>query len=73
MRLRSVELELADVTPAAEFLERLWGLVPAGSSGDTRFLRGTGDHPYILALAKAAAPCVAAVTFSGSDEELDAV
>jgi len=73
MRLRSVELELADVAPAADFLERVWGLVPAGSSGDTRFLRGTGDHPYILALAKAAAPCVAAVTFAGSGEELDAV
>src|ERR1700741_2716906 len=73
MRLRSVELELADVAPAADFLERVWGLVPAGSSGDTRFLRGTGDHPYILALAKAAAPCVGAVTFAGSGEELDAV
>ena len=73
MRLRSVELELADVAAAAEFLERVWGLVPAGSSGDTRFFRGTGDHPYILSLAKAAAPCVAAITFSGSGEELDAV
>ena len=73
MRLRSVELELADVAAAAEFLERVWGLVPAGSSGDTRFFRGTGDHPYILALAKAAAPCVAAITFSGPGEELDVV
>lgn len=73
MRLRSVELELADVAPAAEFLEQVWGLVPAGTSGDTRFFRGTGDHPYILSLAKAAAPAVAAITFSGSAEELDAV
>jgi 2,3-dihydroxy-p-cumate/2,3-dihydroxybenzoate 3,4-dioxygenase len=73
MRLRSIELELPDVAQAADFLERVWGLVPAGSSGDTRFFRGTGDHPYILALAKAAAPCVAAITFSGSGEELDAV
>lgn len=73
MRLRSVELELARVAEAAEFLERVWGLVPAGSSGDTRFFRGTGDHPYILALAKAAAPYVAAITFSGSGEELDAL
>ena len=73
MRLRSVELELAGVAAAADFLERLWGLVPAGSSGETRFFRGTGDHPYILSVSKAAAPAVAAITFSGSAEELDAV
>ena len=70
MRLRSVELEIPDVAPAAEFLERLWGLVPAGSAGATRFFRGAGDHPYILSLTKAATPAVAAVTFAGSLEEL---
>jgi catechol 2,3-dioxygenase-like lactoylglutathione lyase family enzyme len=70
MRLRSVELEIPDVAPAAEFLERLWGLVPAGSAGATRFFRGTGDHPYILSLTKAATPAVAAVTFAGSIEEM---
>jgi 2,3-dihydroxy-p-cumate/2,3-dihydroxybenzoate 3,4-dioxygenase len=73
MRLRSVALELADVAPAADFLERVWGLAPAGASGATRFFRGTGDHPYILALKQAAAPAVAAITFSGSPEEIDAV
>lgn len=73
MRLRSVELELADLAPTAEFLERVWGLAPAGSSEATRFFRGTGDHPYILSLTKAAAPAVAAITFSGSDEEIQAL
>jgi len=73
MRLRSVELELARDAEAAEFLERVWGLVPAGTSGGARFFRGTGDHPYILSVTKAAAPAVAAITFSGSPEELDAV
>jgi catechol 2,3-dioxygenase-like lactoylglutathione lyase family enzyme len=73
MRLRSVELELADVGAAEYFLERLWGLVPAGAAGATRFFRGTGDHPYILSLTKAAAPAVAAITFSGSPNEVDAV
>jgi hypothetical protein len=48
MRLRSVELELADLAPAADFLERVWGLIPAGTSGATRFFRGSGDHPHIL-------------------------
>jgi len=70
MRLRSVELELADVGPAADFLERVWGLVPAGTSGATRFFRGTGDHSYILSVSKAAAPAVAAITFSGAEEQL---
>jgi catechol 2,3-dioxygenase-like lactoylglutathione lyase family enzyme len=70
MRLRSVELEIPDVAPAADFLEHLRGLVPAGSAGATRFFRGTGDHPYILSLTQAPTPAVAAVTFAGSLEEL---
>ena len=70
MRLRSVELEIPDVAPAAEFLERVWGLASAGSSGRTRFFRGSGDHPYILSLTQAAAPAVSAVTFCGPEEEI---
>lgn len=73
MRLRSVELELADVVPAADFLEHVWGLIPAGTAGRTRFFRGTGDHPYILSLTPAAQPAVAAITFAGSAEEIDTV
>jgi catechol 2,3-dioxygenase-like lactoylglutathione lyase family enzyme len=72
MRLRSVELELPDVAPAADFLGGAWGLVPTGAVGATRFFRGTGDHPYILSLTKAAAPAVAAVTFSGPPDEIEA-
>jgi catechol 2,3-dioxygenase-like lactoylglutathione lyase family enzyme len=70
MRLRSVELEIPDVAPAAEFFERVWGLAPAGSSGATRFFRGTGEHPYVLSLKKSGVPAVAAITFSGSEEEI---
>ena len=73
MRLRSVELEIPDVAAAADFLERLWGLVPAGAAGATRFFRGTGDHPYILSLTRAAAPAVTAVTFSGSEDEFQRI
>ena len=69
MRLRGVELEVPDVARAARFLENVWGLLPAGTSGATRFWRGTGDHPYILSLTEAAAPAVTAITFSG--EEID--
>jgi 2,3-dihydroxy-p-cumate/2,3-dihydroxybenzoate 3,4-dioxygenase len=71
MRLRSVELEVPDVAPGAEFLERVWGLAPAGSAGATRFFRGSGGHPYILSLTRAAAPAVTAVTFAGPPEEVE--
>ena len=67
MRLRSVELEVPDVPRAAEFLEQVWGLAPAGSSGRTRFWRGAGDHPYALSLTEASGPGVTAITFSGDD------
>jgi len=70
MRLRSVELELPDVARTAEFLTGAWGLLPAGSSGATHFFRGTGSHPYVLSITKSPAPAVAAITFSGSEEEV---
>jgi catechol 2,3-dioxygenase-like lactoylglutathione lyase family enzyme len=70
VRLRAVELEVADVGRAAEFLEGVWGLAPAGAAGKTRFWRGTGEHPYILSLTEAAAPAIAAITFSGSADEI---
>ena len=73
MRLRSVELEIPDVARAAEFLTGAWGLLPAGSSGATQFFRGTGTHPYILSITKASSPAVAAITFSGGTEEIEAV
>jgi 2,3-dihydroxy-p-cumate/2,3-dihydroxybenzoate 3,4-dioxygenase len=70
MRLRSVELELPEVAKAADFLTGAWGLLPAGSSGGTQFLRGTGNHPYILSIRRASTPAVVAITFSGKDEEI---
>jgi catechol 2,3-dioxygenase-like lactoylglutathione lyase family enzyme len=73
MRLRSVELAVPRVREAAEFLQTLWGLIPAGTRGRTQFFRGTGAHPYILAIEEAEAPAVHAIGFSGSPEEIDAV
>src|SRR5262245_27151783 len=70
MRLRSVELELVDVPQAADFLERVWGLLPAGSSGAARFWRGSGDHPYILSVSRSGAAAVGSVTFSGTADEI---
>ncbi|HET9352087.1 MAG TPA: VOC family protein [Burkholderiales bacterium] len=65
--MRSVELAIADVTAASAFLEGVWGLLPAGTSGTTRFWRGSGEHPYILSLTEARTPAVTAITFSGDD------
>jgi catechol 2,3-dioxygenase-like lactoylglutathione lyase family enzyme len=71
MRLRSVELRIPQAAAAAQFLENVWGLLPAGTaSAGTQFFRGTGDHPYILSIAEAAAPGVAAITLAGSRDEI---
>jgi len=73
MRLRSVELELPDTAGTADFLSGAWGLLPAGSSGGAQFFRGTANHPYILSITKASGPAVAAITFSGSAQEIETV
>ncbi len=71
MRLRSVELQVADAQAASDFLERVWGLVAAGRDGATRYFRGTGELPCILSVTAAAGPAVTAITFSGSEQEID--
>ncbi len=73
MRLRSVELALPQPQAAADFLQDIWGLIPAGTRGSTLFFRGTGGHPYILSLVEAAAPAVRAIEFSGTSAEVEAV
>ena len=73
MRLRSVELELPQADVAARFLAGAWGLLEAGKRGNTAFLRGTGDHAYLISVGEAVTAGVASVTFSGSNEEIAAV
>lgn len=73
MRLRSVELALPQARAAAEFLQEIWGLIPAGSKGGAFFFRGTGSHPYILALREAPTSAVLAIEFSGLPAEVAAV
>ena len=65
MRLRSVELTVADVDKAAGFFEKVWGLTRAG---DGR-LRGTAALPYIVDL-KEGRPAIASITFSGTHDEI---
>src|SRR5215211_5733427 len=71
MRLRAVELKAVDIPKAAAFLEQTWGLLEAGKRGETRFFRGTADHPYVLSLTPASSPGLEAITFAGSAEEIE--
>ena len=73
MKLRSVELEMPQPDTAAKFLTEAWGLLPAGTRGKTTFLRGTGEHAYVISLSEAATTGVASVTFSGTAEEVQGV
>jgi 2,3-dihydroxy-p-cumate/2,3-dihydroxybenzoate 3,4-dioxygenase len=73
MRLRSVELEMPQADAAVKFLTDSWGLLGAGVRGKTAFMRGTGDHAYIISATEAATPGIASVTFSGDKDEVAAV
>lgn len=73
MRLRAVELRVADVSQSADFLERVWGLREVPGGGGTRYFRGTGDHPYLVSLTGASASGIEAVTFSCSAEDVQRI
>src|SRR2546423_13444864 len=65
MKLQSVELRVADVAKTAEFLERVWGLTPAGAGK----LRGTAGLPYIIGLEQGK-PSIRSLTFCGTRAEI---
>ena len=73
MRLRSVELEMPDRAAAAAFLQTPWGLLDAGTRGNTSYLRATSDQAYTIAVTEAPKKAVASITFAGSKAEVDAV
>jgi 2,3-dihydroxy-p-cumate/2,3-dihydroxybenzoate 3,4-dioxygenase len=73
MRLRGVELQVKRADEAADFLERVWGLLPVDTRRGVRYFRGTGDHPYILSIAESESPVVTAITFAGSPQEIEQV
>lgn len=70
MKLRSIELGLSDPRAAAEFMTGVWGMRSAGAHGDTHYLRGSGNFPYLVAFEKADEPYVRSVTFVCSEERL---
>lgn len=71
MKLRSVELHTPQAEQAAQFFEQVWGLVPVDRRNGTHYLRGTGDHPYVLAVTQAAFTAVRAIDFAGPPEEIE--
>ena len=73
MRIRSVELEMPDRAAASAFLQNPWGLIDAGTRGDTTYLRTTSDHAYAIAIKDAPKNAMNSVTFSGSKTEVEAV
>ncbi len=73
MRLRSVELEMPDRAAAAAFLQNPWGLLDAGTRGNTTWLRATADQAYAIAVTEAPAKAVSSITFEGRKAEVEAV
>ena len=73
MRLRSIELNLADPAAASQFLTKIWGMADAGAVGDTRYLRGSGPFPYLVALTQAEGPSVRSTTFVGERAKVEAI
>lgn len=69
VRLRSIELVVADPKAAAEFLTEIWGMAPAQSVGSTEYLRGSGPYPYLVALERGE-PSVRSVTWVCSPDDL---
>jgi catechol 2,3-dioxygenase-like lactoylglutathione lyase family enzyme len=73
VRLRSIELVVTDAKSAADFLVEIWGMAPGDVRGGTHYLRGSGTHPYLVALEEGPQPFVRSVTWVCSPEELAAI
>jgi catechol 2,3-dioxygenase-like lactoylglutathione lyase family enzyme len=69
MKLRSIELVVPDAAKAANFLTDVWGMAFAERHGTTHYLRGSGTHPYLVALEEGA-EAVRSTTFLCEEAEL---
>lgn len=61
--LRSVALNVPDLTKAEEFYTKVWNLDRVARGPETVYLRGTGRDHHILSLHQAAKPALRSVTF----------
>lgn len=73
MKLRSIELVLPKAAEAAGFLTDIWGMAEAETRGGTHYLRGSGRHPYLVALAEGPDEHVRSSTFVCDEPELESL
>lgn len=73
MKLRSIELALPDPQAAADFMIATWGLADGGSVDGTRYVRGSGEFPYLVAFAPSTEEFVRTTTFVCDEAELEAL
>ena len=71
MKLRSIELVIPDPGAAVAFMTGTWGMVACEARDTTRYLRGSGPFPYLLALHQGSEDFVRTTTFICSPEELE--
>jgi len=65
--LRSVEIGLADPHAAARFFTEVWKLDDVGELDGVQYLRATGGFHHVLAIRRAAAPCMHRIVFDAAD------
>lgn len=69
--LRSVDLDMPDLSAAADFYADVWGLTVADRSADAVWLRGTGTDPHLLALRAGETAAIRSMTFrTAADADL---
>ena len=73
VRLRSIELVVEDAVGAASFLTDIWGMAEAEVRDTTHYLRGSGPHPYLVALEQGPEPFVRSTTWVCSSDDLDEI
>lgn len=73
MKLRSIELNLPDIREASNFLTEVWGAAEAERRHEAIYVRGSGEHPYLVGLFEHQEPSVRSVTFCCSREELESL
>ena len=73
MKLRSIELALPDPASASAFMIDIWGMAPGEVRGETHYLRGSGNFPYLIALEQSDSEFVRSTTFVCDEAELAAL
>lgn len=73
MKLRSVELVTPNASEASSFMVDIWALEKSDVIGDTHYLRGSGDFPYLMAITEGDHSYIRYITFVCSEQELNEI